>query len=510
MQPSSMPPPREVQPNNIAINLPQQKQEKPVINGFTVTSNTSAEKIIDGFKVTINFPEGSIDRKSFDDYLAKFDEKPLRQMVGLIANLNSLSTNPEKPRSYAIKDYGTDKVGIMKSSGDKSKDISNPEEYYRAKLGDETRDSSVIQRKINLIKDIRVVSQNQFKPINNPINDQREVAQHKSLSPPVGLIRTNSGEAKVGKEVQKPTVKSEINRSQEVGNANLGAVAKQVDKQKISNKPMTQLEKREALARKMEQKDAAIVEKYKHLGLFRLKPAENKVLSIQVGNVNAPKNVVPCEISKEESAFAHEISNNEGSRHFTSDSYSYYRDDILPFLEFNQYEDKYAKVDFEYFSAKHGSVLDSVDGQRKSVEITPDNIAEKIKYDTSKDIAIPIHLNKNHWGLVYIDHEKKTVEFYDSMANNQGYPNIDKNIKEIAKKFGGYEVKYKVTKQLQFNGHDCGPWTMYFLQNRLENKNVDFNLLDRNKVGPMITNYRRHIVKSRLIKEFRGVEGRVK
>ncbi|CCB88971.1 deubiquitinase and deneddylase ChlaDub2 [Simkania negevensis] len=114
-----------------------------------------------------------------------------------------------------------------------------------------------------------------------------------------------------------------------------------------------------------------------------------------------------------------------------------------------------------------------------------------------KSITYPLFIGGNHWGLLFIDREKRTVEYYDSKINYGNYEEGLQGIKDVAAKFTKYdpgEKPYtyleKIKKKLQPDGYQCGPWALYFLEHRLENPEVDFNQLDLNEAQNMIAKYR--------------------
>lgn len=106
--------------------------------------------------------------------------------------------------------------------------------------------------------------------------------------------------------------------------------------------------------------------------------------------------------------------------------------------------------------------------------------------------AYPLCLSENHWTLVLVDRAKGTIEYYDSKCNytdkyrdaeGKTYQrDIDKHFQEFAKTLGAkedrpYTFERKIAKELQPDSDNCGPWVLYFLENRLATPNVDFNTL---------------------------------
>src|SRR5205085_2542596 len=83
--------------------------------------------------------------------------------------------------------------------------------------------------------------------------------------------------------------------------------------------------------------------------------------------------------------------------------------------------------------------------------------------DNFENLNLPIVLNiSDHWTLIYIDREKRTVEYYDSIV---GYKKrqMRKKLKSLTQALSSqepdqkpYQFIPKITSRLQFNGYDCG------------------------------------------------------
>ncbi len=53
-----------------------------------------------------------------------------------------------------------------------------------------------------------------------------------------------------------------------------------------------------------------------------------------------------------------------------------------------------------------------------------------------------------------------------------------------------YKFVCKIEKCLQPDSYQCGPWLLYFLEERLKNPDINFNELDAKQSQKMIANYR--------------------
>lgn len=116
-------------------------------------------------------------------------------------------------------------------------------------------------------------------------------------------------------------------------------------------------------------------------------------------------------------------------------------------------------------------------------------------------LAYPLHVTNNHWTLVIIDQEKRTVEYYDSKKNYGNYEEIVKTLNGLARSLSAkdpgqspYQFFSKISKNLQPDSYQCGPWTLYFLKNRLENPSIDFNKLDIAESQDMIAKFRLEVM----------------
>lgn len=120
-------------------------------------------------------------------------------------------------------------------------------------------------------------------------------------------------------------------------------------------------------------------------------------------------------------------------------------------------------------------------------------------------VAFPVLVSGNHWILVFIDCKARLVECYDSKMNYGQYVDVVQRLeslaKEITKRDPGapYKVISKISKSLQEDGFECGPWTLYFLEKRLTELNVDFNKLNAKQSKIMIAEFRLKVLEKILL-----------
>jgi len=120
-------------------------------------------------------------------------------------------------------------------------------------------------------------------------------------------------------------------------------------------------------------------------------------------------------------------------------------------------------------------------------------------------LAYPLLVDMNHWTLVVVDRVKRSIEYYDSKMNYGENPgpsgivsNFEKLAKELAEKDPGkspYRFERKIEKKLQPDRYQCGPWILYFLEERLKNPEVNFNRLKITFAQKMIAEYRIKVMK---------------
>lgn len=116
--------------------------------------------------------------------------------------------------------------------------------------------------------------------------------------------------------------------------------------------------------------------------------------------------------------------------------------------------------------------------------------------------AYPLWVSGNHFTLVLVDKETRTIEYFDSLYPHGNYEEIVQNLENLThiltKKDSGrpYQFKAQMKIRVQENTSDCGSWVNYFLENRLQNPSVNFNTLDPKKSLKMIADYRKGVVKA--------------
>jgi hypothetical protein len=138
---------------------------------------------------------------------------------------------------------------------------------------------------------------------------------------------------------------------------------------------------------------------------------------------------------------------------------------IQYFLQFLWLSSDFQSLDYPITTTKH-LVAESIGGY---LEKNPDRI---------KPLVVLVNFGGGHWTLLYIDHIKKTVEFYNSMGGTE--PSFLAPVTQIVSektKGENYTSSYKsintVYKKIQNDGHSCGIWTAWFAMMRLESENFD-------------------------------------
>ena len=164
---------------------------------------------------------------------------------------------------------------------------------------------------------------------------------------------------------------------------------------------------------------------------------------------------------------------------------------------------------FGYLGSKHKELFVShpfiyTDSWIHEAVVNPSHVSRKQVTPLEKQfLAYPLHVTKNHWTLVFIDQEKRTVEYYDSKKNYGNHEEIVKTLKESTRSLSTrtpgqspYQFFPKISKNLQPDSYQCGPWILYFLKNRLENPSVDFNKLDIEEAQDVIAKFRVEVMET--------------
>jgi len=105
-------------------------------------------------------------------------------------------------------------------------------------------------------------------------------------------------------------------------------------------------------------------------------------------------------------------------------------------------------------------------------------------FDGSKKIfAYPVLTSKDHWTLVVVDREKRSIEYYNSFGAAETDVQTVQYLEKIKPLLNQFDVPGKpytfsaLKQKLQSNLSQCGPWTLFLLQQRLEKPGFDFNTL---------------------------------
>ncbi len=125
------------------------------------------------------------------------------------------------------------------------------------------------------------------------------------------------------------------------------------------------------------------------------------------------------------------------------------------------------------------------------------DILEVLKSLSSTEVlAIPLLISGNHYVLLFIDPIIRTVEYYDSKKNYGPHAEIVAYLEDFTRQLTDndsdkpYKFICKIDKELQLDCYQCAPWTLYFLEERLKDPNVDFNQLQIKESQKMIADYR--------------------
>lgn len=112
----------------------------------------------------------------------------------------------------------------------------------------------------------------------------------------------------------------------------------------------------------------------------------------------------------------------------------------------------------------------------------------KTDFFHSEAVVFPfyLHVGGNHWTLLYIDMEKRTVEYYDSKKKYGDYESIEGQLQNITQFLSvedgkPYQFVHKTKKSLQPDSYQCGVWVAYFLSKRLKDPDFDFDAIDITK-----------------------------
>ncbi len=96
-----------------------------------------------------------------------------------------------------------------------------------------------------------------------------------------------------------------------------------------------------------------------------------------------------------------------------------------------------------------------------------------------RPFAFPLNEDSLHWRVLFIDPKTKTIEYFDSKANWKSRRHMDPFLQNIKTQLSnGFEIKYVLSESVQPDGHQCGPWILYFLLARLKSDKIDFKSVD--------------------------------
>lgn len=163
----------------------------------------------------------------------------------------------------------------------------------------------------------------------------------------------------------------------------------------------------------------------------------------------------------------------------------------------NQISSYYTDLQKQYpdILEQHYAVYTTPQALRNFVRL---HIEDEIQPGSRKSIPILMIVSGNHWVMVYIDHQRKTVEYFDSKSTYGNQALIQTSLQETANYLnasmgGSYQVVRKVNRSLQPDGYQCGVWAMYFLKQRVENPNLNFDTLDHTQMQSVIRKFREDV-----------------
>lgn len=139
--------------------------------------------------------------------------------------------------------------------------------------------------------------------------------------------------------------------------------------------------------------------------------------------------------------------------------------------------------------------------QKIDVAIFQSIDSQEIDLSKKMFLAYPLKISDNHWTLIFIDRIKRTIEFYDSKKNYGNHEEVIKYLEKFTNDFSikdpgekSYTFIRKINTKLQPDSYQCGIWTLYFLENRLKNPDIDFNKMDIKAAQKIIANYRKKVM----------------
>lgn len=155
---------------------------------------------------------------------------------------------------------------------------------------------------------------------------------------------------------------------------------------------------------------------------------------------------------------------------------------------------------FYYLGAKYPDVFFMQEAQDELIKST--SIERKISqfdFASSSANAFPffIQVGGNHWTLVYIDKEKRTVEYFDSMRNYGDLKSIEEQLTNLAGILSikepdqePYQFINKTKTKLQMDTVQCGVWVLYFITKRIKDPDFDCNQIETSEASQIIAKFR--------------------
>lgn len=201
--------------------------------------------------------------------------------------------------------------------------------------------------------------------------------------------------------------------------------------------------------------------------------------------------VKECVLSEEEQKLAKDLINI--GEYDQLDDFWFTNTQLSEYVRFCKLPEKYPDVNFDFILDRRFT---------KFAELNPRNCLDQLNVNDKRNTPIRVHISGNHWGFIFIDHKKRSIEFYDSFSHFDTYERqgLQESLNKAAIRLGSppYKIDPKYKKAVQTNGYQCGPWSEFAMFHRLANPEADFNQLLPDNRSPMIAHFRNHMIRAAL------------